>query len=335
LGLKYTVAGKTDIGLVRSINEDYFRIDEENNLFVVCDGMGGHQAGEVASKEACDIITHCFSTLAEEIISDEALKIPARFAPRSDLLIKAIRIANRSIYIRSRSRSDLSGMGTTVIAAVLEDHLIGIAHAGDSRAYRLTENRLVQLTSDHSWVSELQKNAQYTEEEAAEVINRNIITRALGVRERVEIDFRADSVKPGEIYILCTDGLSGYARNEEIQAAAVECGDDIDKIVDNLVKLAIDQGGSDNITVVAIRIDEVQDNPELEMTKPVTVGVESDDTMYRENQILDSIIKLQEDSQEVITQAYRPKKPAAHSSIIIPIVILVVIIAVLYVLFVR
>lgn len=312
MALQFSVAGKTDVGLVRSANEDNLKLDRENGLFIVCDGMGGHQAGEVASKEACDIIGHCFSHLADEISGDEALGLPARFPPGGDLLVKAIRIANRSIYIRSRSRSDLSGMGTTVVGAVLENNLIEIAHVGDSRAYRLDDEKLVPLTTDHSWVSELQQSGQYTEEEAAQVVNRNIITRALGVRERVETDFRANPLKPGEIYIMCTDGLCGYVSDEDIFSVAAAGRGDVNKIVDGLIKLANERGGQDNVTVVALRIDKLdQGTKGNEPIRPVTISEENDEALLRESRILESIIRLESDTEKIVARAHRRKRSGA------------------------
>ncbi len=277
---------------------------------MVCDGMGGHQAGEVASKDACEIISYCFSSMAEELINDSALEVPARFSREGDLLVKAVRMANRSIYIRSRSRSDFSGMGTTVVAAVLHEDIINIAHVGDSRIYRLTESGLVALTADHSWVSELKRSGQFSDEEAERMVGKNVITRALGVNERVEIDFRADKLNLGEIYLLCTDGLCGYADDYEIHMAAKNCHGDINLIVDNLIQLANDHGGQDNVTVVAIKIEELNGVQEVEEIKPVTLSVEGDDALLRENQIIDAMVKGREKTEQILTGQENQKKGA-------------------------
>ncbi len=307
MSLKITVAGKSDVGLVRKGNEDSFRVDLEDNLFLVCDGMGGHQAGEVASKNACDIISYCFVESAEEMGHDPALQIPAQFPASGDLLIKAIRLANRSIYIKSRSRSEYTGMGTTVVSAVFQDDLINIAHVGDSRAYRLLDTGLVPLTTDHSWVSELKQSGQFSPDEVEKMVGKNVITRALGVNERVEIDYRADRVKPGEIYILCTDGLCAYAEDSEIFSAAKACNRDVEKIAETLVQLANDHGGQDNVTVVAIRIDEAGGDSPLTEVKPVTIAVEGEDALLRENQILESLLKQVEKTQDVVLQVTKKR----------------------------
>ena len=288
----YKVAGKTDVGLVREGNEDALKIDQDNNLFIVCDGMGGHQAGEVASREACDVVAYCFTDLASQIQSRDELKLIDIIPPRGDLLVKAIRIANRSVYIRSRSNSALTGMGTTIVAMALEEGLISIAHAGDSRAYRLYGNKLSRLTNDHSWVSELQASGQMTEAEANKIAGKNVITRALGVNERVDIDYRANLVTEGEIYILCSDGLCGFAEDDEIEKAANDCNGNVEKITDTLVRLANEHGGQDNVTVLALRIEKAEIPENTETYGPVTVSKENEQAINVENEIVKSIIDL-------------------------------------------
>ncbi len=308
MSIKYSYAGKTDIGLVRSGNEDYYKVIEGNNLFLVCDGMGGHQAGEVASKEACVIIEHCFGSLANDIFGVPNLAIPAKFPASGDLLVRSIRIANRSVYIKSISDVELNGMGTTIVGAVLEDNIISIAHAGDSRAYKLTTEQLIPLTTDHSWVAELQKTGMFDENEAAQVAGKNVITRALGVHETVEVDFRADKIQKGDTFILCTDGLCGYANDSDIFAAARECKGDLRRICDNLVKLANQRGGQDNVTVVALRIDEITDESSFEPVQPVTISRESDIAIESENEIVNVIDDIKVKTEVVRTHVERQSK---------------------------
>ncbi len=297
MSLQITAAGNTNVGLVRSQNEDFLFLDADNDLYVVCDGMGGHQAGEVASREACNIIHYCFTDLPSTLVEDSVLALPADLPARGSLLVQSIRLANRSVYRRSRSHSDLSGMGTTVVGMAFQDYRVCIAHVGDSRAYRLTETSLIPLTTDHSWVSELQKNGQVSEKEASQIVNRNVITRALGISERVDIDFRASKISKGDIYILCTDGLCGYVDDEDIYSVASSCGKDVNKITSQLVQLANERGGQDNVTVLAARVDAVDivENPE-EIT-PVTISGESEEALFRENELLDSFKKVSEASE--------------------------------------
>jgi len=292
LKIEYSTAGKTDKGLVRASNEDAFKINQDQNLFVVCDGMGGHQAGEVASNEACEVINYCFTNLAEKINARQELNLPDKIPPRGELLVKAIRIANRSIYMRSRSSSSLSGMGTTVVAMAIDEGLISIAHAGDSRAYRFYQGQLNRLTTDHSWVSELQASGNMSEEEANQIAGKNVITRALGVNERVDIDYRADKLTEGEIYLLCSDGLCGFAEDEEIRSVLADSDNDVDQIVKNLVQLGNDHGGQDNVTVVALRIDKTDAPEDTSVYPPVTVSKESDEALTVENELVNTILDL-------------------------------------------
>jgi PPM family protein phosphatase len=331
LNVEFTVAGKTDRGLVRSGNEDSLRIVRGQNLFIVCDGMGGHQAGEVASNEACVVIEKCFTQMSEEISGESALKLPAQFPERGDLLIKSIRIANRSIYTMAVANSSYNGMGTTIVAAVLQDDILNMAHVGDSRIYRMTSDQLVRMTTDHSWVMELQQTGAFTDAEAAEFTNRNVITRALGVKDNVEIDYRADRVQPGEIYIFCSDGLCGYAEDEEIFSVAKDCGGDVNLIVDNLVRLANDHGGQDNVTAIALRIDGVDGKSDMAEITPVTISNEEEATILKENELVDKIRALgnevpsPESSPEVSTESGDEKPRRSHLLLILIAFIIVVI----------
>lgn len=281
--LKVKAVGRSDRGLVRQGNEDFLHLDPANLLFLVCDGMGGHQAGEVASMTAAETIGRTFSRFSSEITADPALKLARTIPERGDLLVKSIRLANRAIQAKAKENSDLSGMGTTVVAVALEADIMSIAHVGDSRLYRLNERSLEPLTTDHSWITEVQNTQNISREEASSFIGKNIITRALGVRPTVDIDYRVTKIRPGETYILCTDGLCGFADDDEIFRVADQYRSDPNKLVDNLIQMANDRGGSDNVTVAAIQVLEASPSPlpELEamtlMSEPST-AVESEDS---------------------------------------------------------
>lgn len=325
MGFKLTYAGKTDIGLVRTGNEDSFKIDSDLNLFIVADGMGGHQAGEVASSDACETISYCFSELVSEINENKILNLEKTLPPSADLFVKAIRIANRSIYMRSRSNAALTGMGTTVVGAVFEDDFIHVAHVGDSRAYVMTDNALTRLTVDHSWVSEMQAAGQMTEEKASEMVAKNVITRALGVNEKTEIDIRSCRVEVGKIYIFCSDGLCGFADDDEILLAAMQAKGDLDGIAKNLVQLANDHGGQDNITIVVVRVDEVGEPTPGEPMDVITIPKESDEALMAENKIIDSMMDLKEQTREEGKSTPVPK--SSNVPLIIIFVVFVVIAA--------
>lgn len=271
MGLVCKVAGRTDKGLIRPGNEDTLFLDSEHNVYAVCDGMGGAQAGEVASMTASQILGVSFDYFQKELFGDPSLKIDFLLPQSGDILIKSIRLANREIHNMAQSDVSLSGMGTTVVAVALESDLMSIAHVGDSRAYRITERNLVPLTVDHSWVQELQDSQGIRLSEAEVSVGRNVITRALGVRKDVEIDYRLVKVRAGEKFLLCSDGLCGYADDEEIFDVVKRAEGDIEKIADLLVKSANERGGMDNVTVIVLEIVDVEDsnvNPVDMMTLP-------------------------------------------------------------------
>ncbi len=263
--LKVQVSGKSDVGLVRPGNEDYLLIDREHNVFAVCDGMGGHRAGEVASRIAAETIQAVFAEFRDEVHADPDLDLNKPVPDRGELLLKAIRLANRSIFNHASRNPSLSGMGTTVVALALEGDIMSVAHVGDSRAYRLGDKELIPLTTDHSWVAEMKKREDISDEEAVNMVGKNVITRALGVRENVEIDYRLMKVEPGQTYILCSDGLCGFVPDDEIFPVAYAARKSTDHIVKDLIQLANDRGGQDNVTVIALQIHEVGESTYDEM----------------------------------------------------------------------
>lgn len=256
--MQYKVVGRTDIGLVRSGNEDCLHVDRENNVLAVCDGMGGHQAGEVASHSASQTIWTTFAHLRQELLADPDLTLDKSLPPSGELLVKSIRLANREIHNRSVADPALSGMGTTVVAVALEDDVMSIAHVGDSRAYRLEDRQLAPLTTDHSWVAEMQQKQLMSADEAVTSVGKNVITRALGVRENVEVDYRLIDVKAGDTFVLCSDGLCGFADDAEIFEVAARANGDLKRMVDDLIQMANDRGGADNVTVLAFTVEETE-----------------------------------------------------------------------------
>jgi protein phosphatase len=309
LPLSVQVAGDTDKGLVRSGNEDNYLIDRKHHVYAVCDGMGGHQAGEVASMLAVDIIQSSFEYFTRELLEDDILTVGRSLPEKADLLLKSIRLANRAIANESVADTSKAGMGTTVVACALEADTLAVAHVGDSRAYRLTERDLQPLTRDHSWVTEIQDAQNLTREEADNLVGKNIITRALGVRENVEIDMSITKVRKGDIYILCSDGLCGFADDEEIFHVANRARDDLKEIVAQLIQMANDRGGQDNVTVIAFEIEDVNESPLPEM-EPFTLASESPDVLTHENDLLEEIRKkkAESDSTPSLDDISTPKK---------------------------
>ena len=152
MSIKLTIYGKTDKGLVRSGNEDYLHLDNQNHVYAVCDGMGGHQAGEVASMTASQILQTTFDNLREKMLQDPLIRLSRSLPENGELLLKAIRLANRAIVTKAMLDTSLSGMGTTIVAVTFDNDMMSVAHVGDSRAYQIEEKQLKPLTTDHSWV---------------------------------------------------------------------------------------------------------------------------------------------------------------------------------------
>ena len=235
------VGSLTDVGKVRPNNEDAMGVSSDRGVFVVADGMGGHQAGEVASQRAVDVIL--------EMLRDWDQGIPAE-----DALVQAVNEANAQIEAASRADQALKGMGTTVVAALVQPDSFTVAHVGDSRAYLLHEGELRALTEDHSMVLELVRAGVITQEQAATHPYRSAISRSLGQFREVQADVQTEDWRSGDYLLLCSDGLTRFVeepaireiilRLEEPQAACAA-----------LVEAALANGGRDNVTVVLVSHD--------------------------------------------------------------------------------
>lgn len=233
---------QTDIGKRRQVNQDYvFSTDEPvgklSNLFIVADGMGGHNAGDFASK-------YTVETVVREIKNSVESK-------SFRIIGKAIRIANELIRQRAREDIKLYGMGTTVVVATINDHQLEVANVGDSRLYIIGTEGIRQITRDHSLVEEMVRMGGMTEETARKHPDKNIITRAVGARDSVEVDFFSEELKSGDLVLMCSDGLTNMLEDEEIYTICKE-SKDLTVIADNLIARANENGGKDNIAVVLI-----------------------------------------------------------------------------------
>lgn len=232
----------SDIGRVRSQNEDSYEVGmfaDGSSWAVVCDGMGGASGGTVASKMCAEGVCEHLKRGYREKCSVSSLK---------NILISSIMAANASVFEKSQSEPFLDGMGTTVVAAVLTEHAAIIAHVGDSRAYLLRNGVLNQITKDHSMVQYLVDIGKITPEEALVHPDKNVITRAVGVEADVKADVDIVDVEDGDVFIICTDGLSGYVSESEILSLAKSCNN-ICELPEKLVNAANSGGGRDNITV--------------------------------------------------------------------------------------
>lgn len=234
------IYGQTNIGLVRSSNQDSFlmgKFPSGTAWAVVCDGMGGASGGDIASKMAVELI-------AERITSNYKDKMKQLSV--SNLLESAINFANIKIYDLAREDETLMGMGTTVVAAIIRDNEVFISHAGDSRAYIINDN-VTQITTDHSLVQEMLNRGEITSDEAKNHPIKNYITRALGVSDRINVDFTAESFNKDDILLLCTDGFSNCVGDDCIKEILKKADEDT---AEKLINEANKNGGNDNITVV-------------------------------------------------------------------------------------
>jgi len=255
------------VGLQRDHNEDSFAILNDQELYVVADGMGGHRAGDVASRLATDSMVEFFRATAAEDVT-WPFHFDARLSEEENRLLTGIRIANRQIIERSLRSRECHGMGTTIVGALFspDKGKMFIGHVGDSRAYRVREGKIAQLTRDHSLVNDyLLAMPELTDEQKSE-LPKNVITRALGMQDHVTVDLQSDDAQIGDTYVLCSDGLSGMMDDGEILDVVGESAD-ISEACRRLVAIANEHGGEDNITAVIVRIEETN-AARIEMAQP-------------------------------------------------------------------
>jgi PPM family protein phosphatase len=250
---KIRCVGMTDTGKVREHNEDTIATDGDIGLLVLADGMGGYNAGEVASGIAVKTVLN----LIREQVEREDLTILDRetgMSRPSIILRDAIHRANKIIYQTARSQPQCEGMGTTIVAALFFDNKVSIAHVGDSRLYRLRSDRFEQVTMDHSLLQELVDRGFYSAEEAQRAANKNYVTRALGVEPNVEVELQEAAVQKGDVYVLCSDGLSDMVEDDDIHLTISTFSANLDTVAKQLIQLANDNGGRDNVSAVMAQV---------------------------------------------------------------------------------
>jgi PPM family protein phosphatase len=243
----------THTGMVRSHNEDSIATDPEIGLAVLADGMGGYNAGEVASGIATALIS---SETREAMVRqaphqiDRSTGTPVATRLLQDIIVKA----NTSIYQSANSQPQYAGMGTTLVVTLLCDNQITVAHIGDSRCYRFRAEKLEQITRDHSLLQEQIDSGLLTKEAARRSQNKNLVTRALGIEPEVEAEIHTYPVLNGDIYLLCSDGLNDMVEDEDIEMTLGALGANPQLAADQLVQMANDNGGRDNVSVVLIKV---------------------------------------------------------------------------------
>ena len=254
--MEITYKGITDVGRKREANEDCFATIAEDRLFVVADGMGGHAAGEVASRLAVRAISDFIATTRRDAEITWPYDYDTTLSPESNRLKTAIRMANQRILDTISHEKDLEGMGTTLVGAMLSDGKAYVGHVGDSRAYLIRSEQIEQLTSDHSWVNEQVKLGFLSKDDALRHPFRNVVTRALGSKDDVMVDVAEQDLKPDDILMLCSDGLNTMLDDEEIIRLILSKKGDVEAACQALVEAANAKGGEDNVTVVLVRVDE-------------------------------------------------------------------------------
>jgi len=244
----------TDVGKVRDHNEDALGTAPEIGLWVLADGMGGYNAGEVASGIAVKTVIDMVTQACKRPEKRNEVESGTGFMRQTIALRDAVHRANKVINQTAQSQPQCEGMGTTLVASLFYDDKVSIAHVGDSRMYRLRGNRFEQITMDHSLLQELVDRGFYSQEEAQRSTNRNYVTRALGVEANVEVEVQELEVQKGDYFLMCSDGLPDMVEDEDIHLTISTFNNDVKTIGEQLIKLTNDNGGRDNVSVVLVRI---------------------------------------------------------------------------------
>ncbi len=283
--MRISVEALSDVGLVRELNEDSYKLLPEQSAVVVCDGMGGHAAGEVASATAAETISDWIQGGDDQEASPTRAELGADWPLEAIRLAAAVRLANRRLYNEAARSHKLRGMGTTVAAALFRPGSVITAHVGDSRVYRISAQGIEQLTVDHSWVAELLESGQVRPEDVEHFADKNVITRALGTRAGVQVDLGIHPTHSGEIYLVCSDGLCGYVNDDEIHRRVMANTADLKQAALALVEAANAAGGLDNSTVALVRVDDAgaSGSPTVES---VTLAEETESDLARLDRVL-------------------------------------------------
>jgi serine/threonine protein phosphatase PrpC len=241
-------AGKTDVGLVREKNEDSMLLEPAYGLYVVCDGMGGHVGGQVASQLAV-------ATISEVVRTKNVPPSTPGAQPEEDLLVSAIRAANSAVFGKARAEPALHNMGTTVVALRGDGAYMHVCHVGDSRIYRLRQGNFEQITRDHSLVNLYEDNPELAARFGPP--NSNVIVRAVGLRDLVDVEHRKISLEAGDIFLLCCDGLTDMVDDWMLKEMLLDgANGSLDECCDTMVRAALTNGGVDNTTVILVRVSE-------------------------------------------------------------------------------
>ena len=275
---KVLAHGATHVGRERKNNEDSFRVDSETGLFLVCDGMGGHASGEVASQIAADAMVRFVST--DRFRPDfrwptEALH---QLTEEGRCLDAAVRMANVEVYAAALGEPAHKGMGTTIVAVLAGQHRLGLVHVGDSRIYRLRGDEFEQVTDDHSLLNHYMRTRPMSAQQIRAFAGKNVIVRAVGLRDAVDPDVQTQEYRHGDLYLLCSDGLTDMVEDAQIAEVLVAEREDLEKAGQQLIDLALEAGGKDNVTLLLLRVVAEQRTAREREARRPTEPVRQDDT---------------------------------------------------------
>ncbi|MGM0562719.1 MAG: Stp1/IreP family PP2C-type Ser/Thr phosphatase [Pseudomonadota bacterium] len=248
-----TMVARSDTGMHREHNEDSVSVEPELSLAVLADGMGGYKAGEVASALAVNtVVSEIDEAQSDGFSSTE--EDERGLTPQSLGLCAAIEASNQLIYTTQRDNDDCSGMGTTIVSTLFHGDTVSIAHVGDSRVYRYRDDTLEQLSTDHTMLQELVERGFYTREEARASLNKNLVTRALGTQPEVEVDVFEELLAPGDLFLLCSDGLNDMIDDQEILLTLRDFSANLGRAAQELISRANANGGRDNVSVILVKV---------------------------------------------------------------------------------
>ncbi len=244
--------GITDIGRVRKQNEDAISFDNNIALAVLADGMGGHRGGEIASAITVSTVLNVITDKIKNTNNTDAVD-NGIYSTESQLILEALKLANKNVYDSSQANEQYRGMGTTVVVVLFYDNRFTVAHVGDSRLYRLRNGKLEQLTRDHSYVQEQIDQGIVTPEQARNSKNKNRITRAIGIDSTVKIDIQEDVAVLNDIYLLCSDGVTDMIEDHLIRSALIENSQNLEQAAEEIIRLSNKHGGKDNISALLVK----------------------------------------------------------------------------------
>lgn len=245
--------GATDVGLRRKLNEDSLLVDGALGLFVVADGMGGHNAGEIASRLTVETVGNFVQRSREEEEITWPYGVDPKLSLNANRLVTAVMLANKRVWKEADNRQDYTGMGTTIVAALVNEKNISFVSAGDSRAYRLRADDFRQMTVDDSWVQAAVDEGVLLPEEAESHPMKNIITKAIGAKEYLDVSVEEHELEDDDLYLLCSDGLHGMIPDRALSEKVVGAKGSLEELVRDLIHTANENGGKDNVTALAVR----------------------------------------------------------------------------------